>query len=84
MTCHEYWLFAYLVPQLEHLPCVVRYLTLAVALAVDAEVTEYLPTVVRLINDGIPTVIHVLVCVFAVCVAAYASFVSLAYLAHSV
>jgi hypothetical protein len=67
LTCYEYLLFAYLVPKLEHLPCAIENITLAVT--VDTEISEHLPTFVRLVDNGIATVIHILVLARAVCVA---------------
>lgn len=52
-------------------------------MAVDAEITEYLPTIKGLVDDGITAVVHVVVGTTAVCVSDKASFVSLAYRFHA-
>jgi hypothetical protein len=67
LTCYKYLLFAYLVPKLEDFPSAVGYITLAVT--VDTEVAKYLPTFVGLVDNGIATVVHILVLARAVCVA---------------
>ena len=60
-------LLAYLVPKLKDLPCAVGNVTLAVT--VDTEISEHLPTFVRLVDNGIASVVHILVLARAVCVA---------------
>jgi hypothetical protein len=52
---------------LENLPCAIGNITLAVT--VDTEISEHLPTFVRLVDNGIATVIHILELARAVCVA---------------
>ena len=81
LTCEKYLLLAYLVPKLKDFPRRVRNFLCSVAVAVDADISEHLPTFVGLIDNDIAAVVHFLILTRAVCMTDDVSGVTLIYLA---
>lgn len=81
LTCEKYLLLAYLVPELKDFPSCVGNFLRSVAVAIDADISEHLPTFVGLVDNDVAAVVHFLVLARAVCMTDDVSGVTLIYLA---